>query len=175
MCRREGNECKTCVGNNCNLKASFQSCHTCDSDTNINCVTLKEALPTKVCRNYADECATVTLLGGRTERGCTSEIPVIGDAVADQCPDSDCNANIFPPNRISCHQCSGSQCSGDLTTTTEFVEMCQNFVANDQCFSFVDGECSRSRIPTCRYGGLLTEFCMSRNERNASRLCIGQD
>lgn len=141
MCRREGNECKTCNGNNCNLKAKFQSCHTCNSDTNLNCVSLKETpLPTATCRNYADECKTVTLIGGRTERGCASQLLVTGEAMTYECAEENCNTNLFPPNRISCHQCSGPQCSGDLTSNTAFVEVCRNFDVNDQCFSFVDGE-----------------------------------
>lgn len=140
MCRREGNECKTCVGNNCNLKARFQSCFACNSDTDLNCVSLKDPLPNRICRSYADECKTVTLLGGRTERGCANELIVTGEALSYECAELNCNANLFPTNRLSCHQCSGPECSADLTSNTTFLETCRNYDINDQCFSFVDSE-----------------------------------
>lgn len=138
MCRREG-ECKTCAGNNCNLKARFQNCHVCNSETDVNCVSLRSPLPTRTCRNYLDECKTITLLGGRTERGCADELTVNGEALTEVCAGEYCNSNVFPPNRIACHQCSGSQCSADLSSTPSFTETCRNYETNDQCFSFVDG------------------------------------
>lgn len=140
MCRREGNECKTCVGNNCNLKATFQSCHVCNSETDSNCLNLRNPLPTKICRSYTDECKTVALIGGRTERGCANELTLTGEAVTDECADENCNSNIFPPNRVSCNQCSGPQCGADLSSSTQFFEICRNYEVNDQCFSFVDGK-----------------------------------
>lgn len=140
MCRREGSECKTCVGSNCNLKPEFQSCYICNSNTNLDCVSLKNPLSTTVCRSYTDTCKTVTLIGGRTQRGCSSQLTLTGEQISEECADSNCNAAIFPPNRASCHQCNGTECSGDLSSNTNFVEMCRNYVANDQCFSFVDGK-----------------------------------
>ncbi len=140
MCRNQGTYCKTCTGDNCNLKATFQSCHTCNSETNSNCTSLKGPLPTTTCRSYTDECKTVTLLGGRTQRGCSSQLNIVGEQISDECVESNCNGEIFPPNRISCHQCTGSECSNDLSSSTAFVEMCRNYIANDQCFAYVDGE-----------------------------------
>ncbi|KAJ6648787.1 hypothetical protein Bhyg_04018 [Pseudolycoriella hygida] len=172
MCRREGSECKTCMGNNCNLKAKFQSCHTCNSETNINCVSLKEAPPTTVCRNYLDECKTVTLVGGRTERGCSSQLNVIGNIISYECADENCNSNIFPPRRIACHQCSGSQCSGDLSTNAAFASVCRNYDANDRCFAFVDE--SREMRRGCESD--ITEdrsACNDANERCV--LCNGSN
>ncbi|XP_037051310.1 proprotein convertase subtilisin/kexin type 5-like isoform X1 [Bradysia coprophila] len=138
LCRREGSECKTCVGSNCNLKAEFQRCFTCNSDNNLNCVSLKNPLTTSLCRSYTDSCKTVTLIGGRTQRGCSNELTLTGEQISEECADVNCNAAIFPPNRASCHQCAGSVCSVDLSSSTEFVDMCRNYVANDQCYAFVD-------------------------------------
>lgn len=157
LCRREQNECKTCDGNNCNLKVRFQSCHTCNSESNLNCLNLKEPLPTTVCRSYTDECKTVALIGGRTERGCASQLTVVGESMT--CVDDNCNSNIFPANRISCHQCSGPQCSGDLSSSNTFVDLCRNFDVNDRCFSFVDGECQRKRLRD-----FLTQFFLETRE-----------
>lgn len=140
MCRSEGTYCKTCVGSNCNLKVEFQSCYSCNSNTNSDCVSLKNPLSSVVCRNYLDVCKTVTLLGGRTQRGCANQLSLVGEQISEDCADSNCNGVIFPPNRVSCHQCTGSACSDDLSSNTNFVEMCRNYAADDQCFSFVDGE-----------------------------------
>jgi len=138
MCRREGSECKTCIGNNCNLKAKFQSCHVCNSDTDFNCVSLRNPLPTRTCRSYTDECKTVTVIGGRTERGCADELTISGQVITEECADDNCNSRDFPPNRIFCHQCTGSQCSTSLSSNTEFLDPCRSFVDNEQCFAFVD-------------------------------------
>lgn len=173
MCRREGTECKTCIGNNCNLKTRFQSCHTCNSDTNLNCVSLTNtsSLPTTTCRNYLDECKTVTVLNGRTERGCASQLTVTDESISYQCADDNCNANFFPPNRISCHQCYGSECSRDLSSITQYVETCRNYDVNDRCYAFVDGKHKWNH----RNGSLTANafFIIFRITRNASRLCFG--
>lgn len=141
MCRQQGAYCKTCTGDNCNFKATFQTCYRCNSETNSTCITLNEPPPTTTCRSYTDRCRSITLIGGRTERGCASELTLTGTTLSEDCSGANCNGAVFPPNRISCHQCSGSQCSGDLSSNTAFAEVCRNYEVNDQCYSFVDGEC----------------------------------
>lgn len=139
MCRQQGSYCKTCVGDNCNLKATFQTCYSCNSDTNSTCATLTAPLATTTCRSYTDDCKVVAVVGGRTERGCASQLTVTVDAEIEECSENNCNGAVFPPNRIACHQCSGAECSSDLSSNTAFLASCQNYVPNDQCYSFVDG------------------------------------
>lgn len=53
-----GRTCKICEGDNCNGKLNFQSCYTCNSATDPNCVQaqLAETSTKTTCNEYLDEC-----------------------------------------------------------------------------------------------------------------------
>lgn len=93
-----------------------------------------------VCKNYIDECITIAYHnGGRTERGCYSEIfPENYDnsiAVYENCLDNNCNNNVFPEKRAVCHQCV-EHCNEVEDNT---IHPCLHYDINEHCYAFIDG------------------------------------
>ncbi|XP_070496820.1 uncharacterized protein [Chironomus tepperi] len=137
--------CKTCVGNNCNIKEKLQTCFTCNSFENSNCATLKEDLPMKICDNYFDTCKVYVKPNSTTHRGCSLEIddPTVECSPqtvnCKQCSENLCNGGIFPSNRISCYQCRGlssSECSRNVKD--DMIHPCEKFYFRDSCYLIVD-------------------------------------
>lgn len=92
-----------------------------------------------VCTNYTDVCTTISYHnGGRTERGCSSEIlPDNYDntmAVYENCLDNNCNNNVFPAKRPVCHQCV-EHCNEVEDNT---INVCRQYDINEHCYAFID-------------------------------------
>lgn len=137
--------CKTCNGNNCNIKEKLQTCFTCNSFENSNCATLKEELPVKICDDYFDTCKVYVKPNSTTHRGCSLEIddPAVECSPqtvnCKQCSENLCNGGIFPNNRISCYQCRGlpsSECSRNVKE--DMIHPCEKFYFRDSCYLIVD-------------------------------------
>lgn len=142
MCRNEDAFCKTCQNDNCNQKVGFQTCYSCNSDSDGNCVDNPAAASQpNTCRQYTDTCITVINAEGQTERGCSSEIQTVA-TINEICDDSNCNSNIYPADRKSCHQCSGNECNQLLQDTDISLQVCTNYDANERCFAYLNGACS---------------------------------
>lgn len=100
MCRGNGQFCKTCIGNDCNAKESFQTCRICTSDKDSLCIRSPGSASTKLCKNYLDECF-VHVANDIVQRGCLSEST---DHVKDDCKNGDI-----------CEKCSdGGNCNGKI-------------------------------------------------------------
>lgn len=69
FCRRNGETCKVCVGNNCNRKQSFQRCRTCTSEDSVNCIRAAHVAKTVLCRGYTDQCF-LHVRNNTVTRGC---------------------------------------------------------------------------------------------------------
>lgn len=139
MCQGEGTFCKTCMDNNCNQKVTFQTCYACNSETDSSCLRAATILTPKLCRAYTDTCTTVAIIGGRTERGCSSELAATS-TVSELCSANNCNGAIYPADRKVCHQCSGAECSGQLATAHASLQICQNYQPNERCYAYVNGK-----------------------------------
>lgn len=131
MCRRQGEFCKTCLGNDCNAKVSFQNCRACNSTTNVNCIRSPGSFASTQCRNYLDECY-VHVENDVVTRGCLQNSP---RPVQDECEKS---------NTDMCTSCSnGSNCNNRivdgefcLTCDSENDINCRgnlNFTMRTQC------------------------------------------
>lgn len=72
MCRSEGANCKTCVGNDCNEKHKFQVCRTCSSNNTVNCIRGPAGVPGVTCKSYLDKCF-VHVAGDVVTRGCLDD------------------------------------------------------------------------------------------------------
>lgn len=149
QCQQNGNDCKTCLGSNCNKKESFQTCRHCNSDTDYGCVYPSDATNNEImkCKNYTDVCTTIAYHGGRTERGCHSEIfertidP--GLEVHEDCTDTNCNDHVFPADRSVCYQCIGQtgeqiECNGHGIQLSQYQSICHQYDVNDHCYAYVD-------------------------------------
>lgn len=140
----DGRACKICHGNMCNTKQSFQKCFECDSQVDSICATLQGVLPEKVCDDYLDTCKVYVKPNMTTHRGCFKEM--LTDTVecspqsvnCKQCSDNNCNGDIFPSNRLSCHHCEGAtsetECYKSLDDSTELSYPCETYNFRDSCF-----------------------------------------
>lgn len=139
MCRNEGQFCKTCNENNCNQKQDFQSCYTCNSEQDVNCIANAVAtFEPKLCSKYTDTCKTFVIEGGRTERGCTAEITALS-TIFSECSGTTCNGAVYPINRKQCHQCTGPDCSRQLFPEDLTLQYCNNYSTQDECYSYYNG------------------------------------
>lgn len=66
---RRQNDCKTCLGDDCNAKQTFQTCRTCNSIDDVNCVRSPHVTRAVLCQNYDDECF-VHVKNSIVTRGC---------------------------------------------------------------------------------------------------------
>lgn len=133
----------------CNTKKSFQKCYTCDSHNDTNCATLKDILPEKICDNYLDTCKVYVVPNMTTHRGCFNEM--LSDNVecspqsvnCKQCIDNNCNGEIFPSNRLSCHHCESSstddECFKSLESSSAFSYPCEIYNFRDSCYFNITG------------------------------------
>lgn len=141
-CRREAQFCKTCTGDNCNAKVSFETCRVCDSTTTVNCIRSPSSVATQTCRNYLDSCF-VHVENNIVTRGCVSDQPA---AIQTECASSssdlcetcvassgNCNNKIIDSE--FCMECEN--CRTNLNHTTRI--QCNLGVRQLGCYLFDDG------------------------------------
>lgn len=140
-CINGTSNCKVCNGQNCNRKATFQTCYDCDSRTFEQCSQLNSS-STVVCRKYLDTCLTTLSNDSHMRRGCSEQFTPADLANNSQilrCPSSNCNGQIYPADRQLCHRCSGhDNCqylqNADNSST---LHACPLYAKNDECFSLL--------------------------------------
>lgn len=116
MCRREDEFCKTCIGNDCNVKPSFQNCRVCSSETDTLCIRSPGSVSTKLCKNYLDECF-VRVKNDVIQRGCLADF---NDEIKDDCKNND----------DICEKCSDKMNCNNKVVDGEFCITCNT--ENDQ-------------------------------------------
>ena len=128
MCRRQGDSCKTCIGNDCNEKVAFTNCRVCNSTTNVNCIRSPNSFASVTCRDYIDECYS----------------HVDNDIVVRGCLKQNAQAQIgCERNNDLCERCDGPNCNNKLIDG-EFCLTCDsendpncvqnlNFTMRTQC------------------------------------------
>lgn len=145
MCREQDEFCKTCIGNDCNKKIEFQACRTCSSNSTVSCVRSPGSVPSKICREYADECF-VHVSNDTTVRGCLSEM---NDQYKDDCKNPDicekcsnannCNNKIVDGEFcINCRSVINSGCIDDVTDTMH--KQCKLSVSPLGCYLYKDNQ-----------------------------------
>lgn len=124
MCREQAEFCKTCNGNDCNKNISFQACRTCSSNSTVSCIRSPGSVPSKICREYIDECF-LHVSNDTIVRGCLSEI---NDQYKDDCKNGDvcekCSNTINCNNQIvdgefciTCNSAISPNCKDNVTET----------------------------------------------------------
>lgn len=131
----------------CNAKASFQKCHTCNSQDDPNCATLQGALPEKVCDDYMDSCKVYAKPNSTTHRGCLKEMTDdVVECFAQSnnckiCSDNNCNGEVFPANRLSCYHCEGPntdhECYNSLENGAHLSHPCETYNFRDSCYFYI--------------------------------------
>lgn len=181
MCRRQGNDCKTCIGNDCNAKIAFQQCHVCNSTDSVNCIRAPSIFPVTICSNYLDDCFT-HVRNDTVARGCVlqSDSEVIAQ---------DCQNKV---NTDYCDRCRDGKCN-DHTVEGEFCVTCDSNI-DPNCRTNLTlamrTQCTLAVRPMGCYrfeddGDLVKRGCVSdvrRDERDMCRrqgdeckVCLGDD
>lgn len=144
----QNSTCKTCIGNNCNLKRSFQKCINCNSEVDMNCKEKaynQQTLANEMlCPNYLGECYTL-VQDGHVIRNCT------GDEVipnADTCTENPENCKLCsdrgtcngePVKTLTCASCDSSidaSCATNITFSS--FETCQLSIQPQTCYHSID-------------------------------------
>lgn len=118
-CESDDDECKICMGNECNNKKEFLRCF--DQEPNADATSLPS---TKLCRRYNDKCF-VHASNEEVQRGCLShfiESPVSVEITAD-CLNMDSDV---------CETCSESLCN-DRVIENEHCIVCASTVDDFTC------------------------------------------
>lgn len=143
MCRQEGEFCKTCYGNDCNAKVSFQNCHICSSDKDVSCIRSPGA-STKLCKNYVDKCY-VHVKNDMVQRGCLLDgnsairLDCENDDLCEKCSDKmNCNNKIVDGEFcITCNTETDPNCRSNLNVTMH--TQCKLAVKPLGCYRYDDG------------------------------------
>lgn len=119
LCKANGNECKTCRGENCNSESAFSKCIQCSSIYDSNCGENPMSTATVTCTEYNDECFTHI---GKVEllRGClNNQKPTFIEKVRrdprkfSTCNTNDGTCNNHPIKIEMCNECftkNGDDC-----------------------------------------------------------------
>lgn len=181
MCRRQGDNCKTCAGDDCNAKISFQQCRVCNSTESVNCIRVPSIFPVATCRDYIDECFT-HVRNDTVVRGCISHSnnrlikrdcgnDVITD-YCDRCKNGECNNHTVEGEFcLTCDSNDNPNCRTNLTF--EMRKQCSLAVRSMGCYLFKDDGNLVKR--GCLADVPSDERQMCRMERNTCKTCLGDD
>ncbi|XP_055685046.1 uncharacterized protein LOC129791120 [Lutzomyia longipalpis] len=139
---KAGEDCKICLEDGCNRKVNFQTCYTCNSNEDQECIMSQSNEDAVTCSSYTDNCITyIEPESKRTVRGCQGETSLPPGVICpsdtcSECSGASCNSLVFPTARRSCNRCySTNECENDLTVNTAFQSVCEFYEPDDQCFS----------------------------------------
>lgn len=109
MCESNSDECKKCIHNECNLKASFQTC--------IKSVPGIDLSISATCKRYDDECY-IHVYNNTIRRGCVGDlidVPIEGIDIENDCK-----------NDVICELCSDSNDCNNREIQTENCLVCSS-------------------------------------------------
>lgn len=143
-CDANSPNCLKCAYDKCNkddskLKTEF--CIGCNSLDDPNCLKenliLEKRCSTRQCFTRLIE-PSDSFFGRHMERGCLDDLLASTTCTEPDCvpcSGQNCNNKLFPENRISCKSCQGETCNGGSVD-----KICNQFVANEACFTFYGEE-----------------------------------
>lgn len=147
-CLKNSDNCKYCTGKNCNKKAQFQKCYTCNSRDDPNCAQDSTMINISTCKEYLSACLVGIDAHGNTHRRCAKKYVVDKAEMSNGleiCLQNECNKYVFPKHRLQCHQCDGdSDCDLMPTSSTEtdliasVPKPCNIQSDHDQCYTYIN-------------------------------------
>lgn len=93
----------------------------------------------EICEAADTECFS-NVKDKKVERRCAASADTCTDAnsaTCKKCKGANCNTGIFPDGRKQCYQCNGTDCA-DVTSHSDWLKVCLNFVETDECYMFAD-------------------------------------
>lgn len=145
-CKDHNSECKTCLGDNCNSKISFETCYTCDSRIDSDCVIIVEnSTEVSVCKEYSAMCVTGVDKAGFVHRRCSANKTIDTENFPEGfelCVGNKCNEDIYPSYLRQCYQCNGEdECNFSAANKTDLEPTpCKVVKSLDQCFTLLDND-----------------------------------
>lgn len=141
-CDEQTDNCKTCIGKNCNQKISFQNCIECNSRDDPQCAINATSSNSIICPDYMDNCIVGTNEDGITHRSCAGKFPHDPSMFLNKFKIGHPNDFVFPENRLQCYQCSGDrECSfvGNLYRNKTILkpQPCAILSKHDQCYTYI--------------------------------------
>lgn len=182
MCRTQSALCKTCLGDDCNAKISFQTCRECSSKNNTNCIRYPASAHVKHCRNYVDECFT-HVAGDVITRGCLqdyrnhNETDFLQDCqnpdICEACDKDGCNEKVIDGEFcLTCDSDSDPNCRTNVSITMR--TQCPLAVKPLGCYHFED-EGGKIVKRGCLSNVTSNEIEMCRTESSLCKTCLGDD
>ncbi|KAH8350556.1 hypothetical protein KR067_008039, partial [Drosophila pandora] len=110
-------------------------CYHCDSIALPECSqTLGEVgvLPYIDCPTELT-CA-MSIVDSITYRGCAANTPTTGATYSKSCSSNLCNTGVYPPGRLKCYHCAGSDC---VAAPVGKPKPCRYHLEEDQCYTDV--------------------------------------
>lgn len=117
-CKSDSDECKKCVGNECNSRLFFQKCITENSKSD-------DPKISKLCKRYSDECFIHVDNSSVVRKGCKSDVL--------ESPEKEIDLEADCRNATKCEICSSKN---DCNSRTVWNELCID------CRSKISGTCA---------------------------------
>lgn len=174
-CRQNPEMCFKCKSNECNIAWSaseYVQCAFCDSATDALCVVNPENAGFGARKCYK-ECM-VAMKDQQVIRSCLDDKELFvqnqchlsNSMECATCTDANCNKFIFPEDRLKCHVCTGSSCTGSVG------QYCQLYDSNDYCFAkYENGKVDLMGCATAQNASDITEW----TAQNKLFKCEGND
>lgn len=178
----KSDECRTCIGSNCNKKRTFARCLHCDSALDPQCAINPQASSfSKVCDAYEDECYTYISKYNVT-RGCVSEQKI--DFRHKECKNPKKCAICLETNEFGCNNRSismetcvdcdtrnGENCYDDLNMFRGKV--CSNIdsIEKQGCYLSVVSRIENENKPFSQLNCKKFVFKTIDSKQNCQRLC----
>lgn len=149
-CGKGNVTCKTCIGDSCNEKRSFQTCYECDSEVDGKfCIHAAYNVKDRECPNYLDQCYTL-VEDGIVKRNCTGDdtIPDIAKCktISDKCKicDDKRGCNYHEVEKQTCVSCNSKDDPTCVTNTTfTSIDECPLAIYHHnhhQCYHYINPE-----------------------------------
>ncbi|XP_055701249.1 uncharacterized protein LOC129800686 [Phlebotomus papatasi] len=163
------------------------SCVQCNQGQNRDCSVNALTLASTICAAGETECYT-KMDNGRITRGCLNQLSEgeqlyckneeFGENCV-TCSQSGCNRDIFPANRLKCHQCdSQTDPSCNTAKSTRTATYCEDHSAENQCLTIISADkrvrrmCTTTPAANCN-GAISCSRCYT-NGCNNEAVSIAQ-
>ncbi|XP_034108700.1 uncharacterized protein LOC117570904 [Drosophila albomicans] len=171
----------TCTGENCNVVSALptpKTCVLCSSRTAANCAVAPNLLgsATECSHPLNSDCYSLLRDDGHTERGCATTLDsedYLGcqsgsnSTKCTSCNGDNCNVNIQPADRLSCHVCNSAE-DDNCETSPDASALCVIHRVGQQCVSSLD--LNGNTVRGC--GDSLS--CVSTDSQSC-QLCSGEN
>lgn len=172
-CREETDLCKTCNGNNCNSKPTFQSCFECQSINSDDCERAPNRTKSELCKNYNDECFIRVTPddAGTVVRGCLSKTQSCGNEFECMTCSIETLCNGKPIEDEFCISCDSRE-NPDCRHKASFAmqKKCPMFARQVGCYHHEEESHTRRG---CIAALLADDMEICRNNSGDCRSCTG--